>query len=461
MTALNFGSQEKFKVQRQSYSSALAIAASILALTACGGGGSDSALTLSGTVSGLTTSGLALATNGVNLVISANAKTFTFGPILTDTVGYDVIVGLQPSGQACTVANGSGTATTANISNVVVTCSNRTFTVGGTISGLTGSGLVLANGSDTLSVPAGASSFTMPSGVAYGSSYAVTVATQPAGLTCNVTNGKGTIATVAVTNIAVKCTDQPLTVGGSITGLGDATDLVLSNGTDTYAVPANAKSFTLGAPQSAGGTYLVRVQSQPTGKTCSTSNGSGTMPTHDVADVSVTCSDQAYSLGGTVTGLTVAGLVLTDGSETYGVLPNASYFIMPTPVAYGSNYALTVRTQPAGLTCTISGGTGTMPASAVANVDVTCSSHSYTLGGSISGLTASGLVLTDGMESLSVSANATQFSMPNALASGSNYAVTIKAQPSGGDCRITHGTGTVSGDSGTVQISCGASEPSG
>ena len=46
-------------------------------------------------------------------------------------------------------------ATTANVSNVVVTCSNETFNVGGTISGLTASGLVLANGSDTLSVPAG------------------------------------------------------------------------------------------------------------------------------------------------------------------------------------------------------------------------------------------------------------------------------------------------------------------
>jgi hypothetical protein len=432
------------------------MAVSLLALAACGGS-SDQTFTLSGTVSGLTTSGLALTTLGVNLEISSGATSFTFGPVLSDTVVYNVTVAAQPSGQACTVTNGTGTATTANVSNVVVTCSDRTFNVGGTISGLTASGLVLANGSDTLSVPAGASTFTMPTAVAYGSSYNVTVAKQPTGLTCDVTNGTGTVAADAVTNIAVKCTDQPLTVGGTISGLGSATGLVLINGTDTYTVPPSATSFTLDAPESAGITYAVRVQSQPTGMTCSASEGLGVMPTHNVADVSVTCSDKAYSLGGTVTGLTTTGLVLGDGSDTYDVPANATNFTMPTAVAYGSRYTVSVQTQPAGLTCTVSGGTGTVPASAVTTV--TCASTSYTLGGSISGLTTSGLVLTDGMDSLSVSANATQFSMPNALAYGSNYAVTIQDQPSHGACQITNGTGAVTGDVSTVQVTCGAPTP--
>jgi hypothetical protein len=436
-----------------------AIAASLLALAACGGGDNNPPLTLSGTISGVTTSGLALSSNGVNLEISAGATTFTFGPVLSDGVGYDVTAPLQPSGQACSVANGSGVATTANISNVVVTCSNRTFNVGGTISGLTASGLVLANGSDRLSVPAGASSFTMPTGVAYGSSYAVTVATQPTGLTCDVTNGTGTVGTAAVTNIAVKCTDQPLTVGGSISGLENATGLVLANGTGTYMVPASATSFTLDAPESAGSTYAVRVQSQPTGMICTAGNGLGTMPTHNVTDISITCSAEAYGLGGTIAGLAATGLVLSDGSDTYRVPANATKFAMPTAIALGSRYTVSVQTQPAGLTCTVSGGTGTMGASAVTDVDVTCAPVSYTLGGSISGLTTSGLVLTDGMDNLSVAANATQFSMPNALAYGSGYAVTIQAQPSHGGCQITHGSGTVTGEVGTVQVACEAAAP--
>ena len=433
-----------------------AVAASVLALAACGGDSNGPPLSLSGTVSGLTTSGLSLTTLGVNLEITAGATSFTFGPILTDGVVYDVTAPNQPAGQLCTVAHGSGMATTANISNVVVTCSNQTFNVGGTISGLTAAGLVLVNGTDTLSVPAGASSFTMPTAVAHGSEYKVTVTTQPAGLTCDVANGTGSVGANAVTNIAVTCTDPPLSVGGSISGLEHATGLVLVNGTEMDAVPAGATSFRFNAPESSGGTYAVRVQSQPTGAICSVSQGLGTIPTHNVSDVSITCSDQAYSLGGTVAGLASPGLVLSDGSNTYSVPVNATNFTMPTAVAYGSRYTIGVETQPAGLTCTISGGTGTMPASAVTDVGVTCASTSYTLGGAISGLRTSGLVLTDGMDDLSVAANATQFSMPNALAYGSEYAVTVKAQPSGGSCQITHGTGTVSGHIGTVQVSCGA-----
>ena len=436
-----------------------AIAASVLALVACGGDSSGPPVTLSGTVSGLTTSGLSLSALGVNLEISAGATSFTFGPILTEGVGYLVTAPDQPSGQLCTVANGSGVAATANISNVVVTCSNETFTVGGTVSGLTAAGLTLSNGSDTLSVPAGATSFTMPTAVAYGSSYKVTVTAQPTGLTCDVANGAGTIGAAAVTNIAVTCSDQPLTIGGSITGLEHATGLVLANGASTYTVPASATSFTLDAPESSGSAYAVRVLSQPTGMTCSVNQGLGTIPTHSVTDVSITCSEEAYSLGGTIAGLSAGGLVLSDGNDTYSVPANATHFAMPTAIAYGSNYAVNVTTQPAGSTCTIDGGTGTMPASVVTNVDVVCDSVSYTLGGSISGLKTSGLVLTDGTDDLSVSANATQFSMPNALAYGSEYAVTIKAQPSSGACQITHGTGTVSGHVGTVQVSCGGSDP--
>jgi hypothetical protein len=432
-----------------------ALAASLLVLAACGGSGSDQPLTLSGTVSGLTSSGLVLTTLGVNLDVKAGATSFTFGTALSDGVIYDVTVPIQPSGQLCTVTNGTGTASTANISNVVVTCSDRTFDVGGTISGLTASGLVLANGSDTLSVPAGASSFTMPAAVAYGSSYKVTVATQPTGLTCNVTDGTGTIAADAVTNIAVACTDQPLAIGGSISGLGSATGLVLGNGTDRYAVPAGGTSFKLDVPQSLGDTYAVRVHSQPTGMTCSAGNARGMMPTHDVVDISVTCSNEAYTVGGTVSGLTTTGLVLSDGGDSASVPADATHFTMPTAVAYGGSYTVSVQTQPAGLTCTVSGGTGTAPAGAVTTV--TCAASSYTLGGSISGLTTSGLVLTDGTDNLSVAANATRFSMPNALAYGSDYAVSIQAQPGHAVCQITNGSGAVAGDVGTVQVTCGAS----
>lgn len=79
------------------------------------------------------------------------------------------------------------------------------FQVGGTVAGLSTTGLVLANGGSTVSVAAGASSFNFADKLAGGAAYGVSVKTQPAGQTCSVTNGSGTVGSADVTNIAVSC----------------------------------------------------------------------------------------------------------------------------------------------------------------------------------------------------------------------------------------------------------------
>ncbi|MBS0421610.1 MAG: hypothetical protein JSR66_28130 [Proteobacteria bacterium] len=81
-----------------------------------------------------------------------------------------------------------------------------TYTVGGTVSGLRGSGLKLQNGTGHLSVAA-AGAFTFPDPLAGGSAYAVSIETQPTNpaQTCTVANGSGTIGQANITNIAVTC----------------------------------------------------------------------------------------------------------------------------------------------------------------------------------------------------------------------------------------------------------------
>jgi hypothetical protein len=78
-------------------------------------------------------------------------------------------------------------------------------TVGGTITGLTAAGLVLANGADTLNVAANATSFTMPQSVAGGSSYTIMITAQPTGLSCTLSNATGTMGAANVTNVGVAC----------------------------------------------------------------------------------------------------------------------------------------------------------------------------------------------------------------------------------------------------------------
>jgi len=125
-------------------------AAFLAALTACGGEDSGPAApvtqatyTVGGTVTGLTGSGLVLQIAGIDLPVSSSGA-FTFGKPLLSGTGYVVAVETQPISPAefCAVANSSGFIGAANVTNVLVTC-EAVYTVGGTVSGLVGSGLVL------------------------------------------------------------------------------------------------------------------------------------------------------------------------------------------------------------------------------------------------------------------------------------------------------------------------------
>jgi uncharacterized repeat protein (TIGR03803 family) len=428
----------------------IAILGTSLALSGCGGdsssniGPSVQTYSLSGTVSGLTSSGLVLTVDGTAVSVTASGTTQRLATSLPSGMSYTVTVQTQPMGETCSVAGGTGTIGSANVANVVVTCSDRAYSLGGTISGLNGAGLVLANGSDTLSVSTGATSFTISTPAAYGSSYAVIVKTQPAGLACAVSKGTGTMPASAVTNIAVSCTDQPFSLGGTITGLGNYTGLVLANGASSLSVSAGSTSFTMPTPVSFGSTYAVAVQSAPPGLTCTASHASGTMSAGNVTNVAVTCSDQAYLVGGSIMGLTAAGLVLANGTDTLTVSSGATSFAMPTPVAYTSAYTVTVQTQPAGLTCSISNGTGTMGTAAVTNIAVTCAANTYTVGGTVSGLTTAGLVLSNnGADATPINANAAQFTMAGGQPTGSAYAITVQTQPTGETCSVAGGTGTI------------------
>ena len=83
------------------------------------------------------------------------------------------------------------------------------FSVGGTVTGLQGSGLVLRNVVDD--IPASNGSFAFPAGLVSASDYAVTVRAQPVDpdQTCTVSNGNGVIADTDVTDVAVDCVTLP------------------------------------------------------------------------------------------------------------------------------------------------------------------------------------------------------------------------------------------------------------
>jgi hypothetical protein len=302
--------------------------------------------------------------------------------VLTSGSNYAVSVQTQPTGLTCSVANGNGTAGAANVTDVAVTCSSLSYNLGGTISGLTASGLVLSNGADKLSVAANATSFTFANKVAYTSAYAVGVATQPTGMTCSVSNGTGKMPAADVTTVMVTCSPQAYTVGGTISGLTQA-GLVLANGGDLLTVSANG-NFTMPQSVAFGSGYGVIVHTQPTGQTCTVANGSGNMGAANVTNVAVTCTLNSYTLGGNISGLNAGGLVvvsnlvLANGTDTLTVPFGTTAFQFVQQVTYGSSYSVVVKQQPSllgvlQLNCTVkANGSGNMVVGGVSNVDVQC-----------------------------------------------------------------------------------------
>ena len=256
-----------------------------------------------------------------------------------------------------------------------------TYTIGGTVSGLSGAGLVLENNvGNNLSVSAGATSFTFTTAIASGSTFNVTVFSQPSNpaQTCVVTNGSGT-ASANVTGVQVTCTTNTYTIGGTVSGLSGAGLVLQNNVGNNLSVSAGATSFTFTTAIASGSTFNVTVFSQPSNpaQTCGvTAGGSGTVASANVTSVVVTCTTNTYTIGGTISGLSGTGLVLQNNvGNNLSVSAGAISFTFTTAIASGGAYSVTVLTQPSSTaqTCGVTaGGSGTVASANVTSVVVTC-----------------------------------------------------------------------------------------
>ncbi len=178
----------------------------------------------------------------------------------------------------------------------------KSYTVGGTITGLTTDGLVLSNGNESLHVAAGSTSFAFNTKFLSGDTYAVKVQGQPGeSLSCSVGGDyAGRIANADLRAVTVSCSSIPndtgatgFSLGGTINGLSSG-GLVLANGSDTVQLAANSTAFTFGSKVARGSTYSVSINSRPLGFQVCTVEGSfpQTMPTANVRSVVVDCGNE-------------------------------------------------------------------------------------------------------------------------------------------------------------------------
>lgn len=315
-------------------------------------------------------------TNDLEITTDGN---FIFTDPVSDGSFYSVTALRHPENQTCTVSNGSGNIHHHNITNVVVTCSGNTstYTVGGTVSGLNGSVTLLnSDGQQVQLTSDGSFHFANP--LANQSPYDVTVLTQPDTQTCVITSGSGTVSGQDVASVAVNCTTNTYTIGGTLSGLALGDTVVLqNNGGDNLSLTSDG-AFTFSASINDGTNYSVTVltnPSSPTSQTCTidSGTGSGSVLGSNVGSVGITCvTDSAEDASFTYTSATYC----QSGSDQ-------------TPTITGSAGG-TFSSIPAGLSINPSTGTINLSSSALGTYIL-----SYTTNGIVPAVSSITMTITN------------------------------------------------------------------
>jgi 6-phosphogluconolactonase len=235
-----------------------------------------------------------------------------------------------------------------------------TYSIGGTVTGLTGSGLLLqTNAGDVVPVPK-AGAFLFTNQLVSGAAYTVTVKTQPStpAQNCAVTNGSGTVGTANVTTVAVACsTVANYAVGGTVSGLlGAGLRLAVChvqiNGPGLREPDCkNQKqvsvdgTYTLDAvyPWNYPGADYVYIAQQPSSPTqnCTISNAAISTQAANDTGFTVSCAEFAYITNAVDNTLSTYRIDATTGAmQAVGT---------PTPTGKSPNATVAVETFQSGV----------------------------------------------------------------------------------------------------------------
>jgi hypothetical protein len=176
--------------------------------------------------------------------------------------------------------------------------------------------------------------------------------------------------------------NQPLpatySIGGTATGLTGPMTLQNANG-NQVTVPISG-TFAFPTLMASGANYNVTVAVPPASQTCVVTNGTGTVVLSNISNVGVSCTTNAYTIGGTVSGLGAGKNVVLHAaadfiSGNHAVFANGA-FTFPLTFAANSEYVVEVFTQPADQTCSVANAQGDITTASVANVAVSCIDNS-------------------------------------------------------------------------------------
>jgi large repetitive protein len=420
--------------------------------------------TVGGQIAGLAGSGLQLRVNNAHELLVNRNGAFAFGVALPNAASYSVTVSQQPHDptQECSIQNGVGVIAGGNVTNIAVVCATSSFSVGGSVSGLAGSGLVVQlNGGDDLAIHSNGD-FTFGTRIESGAQYDVSIKAQPStpDQICTVANASGVVGGGAVSNVRITCAANTFSVGGSVGGLLGSGLVLQNNGGDPVGLESDG-GFTFPRALASGAQYNVTVRTQPSNpdQACRITNGAGVIADRNVTNVLVTCTASEFTVGGEVGGLSGSGLTLSNNGDDDLRIDGNGRFVFPTTLPTGARYDVRVAEQPRdpAQTCTVANASGAIEDRNVTNINVSCASEGFTIGGHVSDLSGSGLVLqNNGGDNLPIASNGS-FEFPTPLPEGAQYNVTVAAQPvnPSQQCEVKHGSGSVHhSDVRKVEVKC-------
>ena len=340
---------------------------------------------------------------------------------------------------------------------------NGYYGVGGEVTGglpfLSNLFLVLQNNLTDDIALGGNGAFSFHTALADGASYDVTVKTQPIGYTCVVTNGSGVISSNNVTNIIVNCNQTTYSVGGIVSGLEAGNSIAVIDGTRMKTISANGV-YVLSDQYLTNMSYNVIVNTDGINQTCTADHPTGTINQNNITNVNINCiiiPIDTYQVGGSLVGLDTGNSITLQNNLTDDlVVSSNSSFVFLTALNDGSQYDVTIKTQPTEQDCVVNNSSGIINGSNIQNIQIICTTNSYPLSGNVAGLAVgkSFVVQIEGVESKTILTNGS-FTFDVELSAGTSYTISVDNQPIAQTCVVNNGNGTMPANAVTnISITC-------
>jgi hypothetical protein len=213
-----------------------------------------------------------------------------------------------------------------------------TYSVGGTVSGLVGSGLTVEDPAAGSVVISKNGQFTLPNGLPSGTSYSVSITQEPSNPTqnCTLASGSGVVEGANAAGLSVTCGKPLFPIIVVLSGLLGSSLTVEDNVGDKLTLSANGE-FSFPTPVASGGSYSVTIIAQPTTppQSCAIQSASGTVGASSPS-VTIVCMSTVLSSLQINFASENLGAVISDVSrnQIYVAAPNRNEVVVLDATSY-------------------------------------------------------------------------------------------------------------------------------